>query len=53
MSSYNRFCYSFGLFDAATLNMIKDIGAHAGGPIRGGMMLLTTNEIAGLDLFWA
>jgi len=33
--------------------MIEVIGTHAGGPIRRGMTLLTTNEIAGLVVFWA
>ena len=41
------------MIDVAMLNMIDDIGAHAGGPIRGGMTLLTTNENVGLNLFWA
>ena len=32
---------------------VEVIGTHAGGPIRRGVTLLTTNEIAGLVVFWA
>ena len=31
----------------------ETIGACAGGPMRRGMTLLTTNEIPGLVVFWA
>ena len=33
--------------------MLEVLRAHADGPIRRGMTLLTSNEIAGLVVFWA